>query len=45
MGDLVKYPPDTPPPLTLPELQEFILVLADQVLDQLRPPGDTEVSD
>jgi len=25
-------------------LQEFILALADQVLDQLRPPGDTEVS-
>jgi hypothetical protein len=33
--------PPTTPPLSLAELQAFILSLADQLLDQVRPPGPT----
>lgn len=33
--------PATTPPLALSELQAFITALADQLLDQLRPPGQT----
>ena len=35
-------PTTTTPPLALAELQAFIVSLADQLLDQLRPPDLTE---
>ncbi len=34
--------PVTTPPLTFPELQDFIVALADRLLDQLRPSDNTD---
>ncbi|MBC8446528.1 MAG: nucleotidyl transferase AbiEii/AbiGii toxin family protein [Chloroflexi bacterium] len=36
----LRHLPATTPPLTLPELQGFIIPLADWLLDRLRPPGN-----
>jgi len=36
----LRHLPATTPPLTLPELQGFIIPLADRLLDRSRPPGN-----